>query len=400
MGSNGLPGFDQFRIVIVGSGFFGSVIAQCVANELDIPVLLLDRRTHFGGNSWSEIDPETSIEYHRYGSHLFHTSNARVWEYINRFSKFSNYRHRVFTYHQGRMYTIPINLMTINNFFGKTFTPGEAKLFIEEEISEAGISTPLNLEEKAISLIGRRLYEAFVRGYTQKQWETDPRELPANIISRLPVRFSCNDFYFSDHYEGLPLDGYGKVFERMLSSKNIHVELDCDFFDIRDRLSPEALVIYTGPIDRFYEYRHGMLGWRTLDFELERLPIADFQGAAQVNYADTDVGFTRIHEFKHLHPERPAVPNTLIMREYSRFANQADEPYYPIGRKEDTARYEKYREMSAKEERVIFGGRLGSYRYLDMHQAIAAALKCYSERVAPWLTQSAPLDAGEVMAGR
>ena len=276
---------------------------------------------------------------------------------------------------------------------------------MKKKSAEAGISTPLNLEEKAISLIGRRLYEAFVRGYTQKQWETDPKELPANIISRLPVRFSCNDFYFNDHYEGLPLDGYGKVFERMLSSKNIHVELNCDFFDIRDRLSPEALVIYTGPIDRFYEFRHGMLGWRTLDFELERLPIADFQGAAQVNYADTDVAFTRIHEFKHLHPERPAVPNTLIMREYSRFAHQTDEPYYPIGRKEDTARFEKYRGMAAKEERVIFGGRLGSYRYLDMHQAIAAALKCYSERVAPWLTQGAPLssfnsDAGEVLAAR
>jgi len=385
--------FDQFRVVVAGSGFFGSVIAQCVASELSVPVLLLDRRSHFGGNSWSEVDPETGIEYHRYGSHLFHTSNARVWEYVNRFSKFSNYRHRVFTVYQGRMYTMPINLMTINNFFGKSFTPAEARAFIAEEISQSGISEPANLEEKAVSLIGRRLYEAFIRGYTLKQWETDPKELPANIVSRLPVRFNYNDFYFSDHYEGLPVDGYAKIFERMLNPKNIHVELNCDFFDVRDQLSPDALIIYTGPIDRFYGYRHGALGWRTLDFELERLPVADYQGAAVVNYAETDFRYTRIHEFKHLHPERPAVPKTLIMRENSRFASQGDEPYYPIGREEDSARYRKYREMAERETRVIFGGRLGTYRYLDMHQAIAAALRCYSERVSPWLTKGAPLES-------
>ena len=214
------------------------------------------------------------------------------------------------------------------------------------------------------------------------------------------MRFNYNDFYFSDHYEGLPVDGYAKVFERMLSSKNIHVELNCDFFDVREKISPHALVIYTGPIDRFYEYRHGVLGWRTLDFEIERLPVADYQGAAVVNYPEGAYRYTRIHEFKHLHPERPTVPNTLIMREYSRFAHQGDEPYYPIGRQEDSGRYEKYRDMAAGEERVIFGGRLGTYRYLDMHQAIAAALKCYSERVVPWLTQGAPLDAGDLRAER
>lgn len=390
--------FDQFKIVVVGSGFFGGAIAHSVANELDLPVLLLERRPHIGGNSFSEIDGETGIEFHRYGSHLFHTSNARVWNFVNRFSKFSNYRHRVFTFHQGRMYTMPFNLMTLNNFYGTSFTPSQARDFIKEEVSREQISNPANLEEKAISLIGRRLYDAFIRGYTLKQWETDPRELPANIITRLPVRFNYNDFYFSDAYEGLPLDGYFRIFERMLESPKIHVELNCDFFDVRDELARDALIIYTGPIDRYYGYRHGVLGWRTLDFEIERLAVEDYQGASVVNYPGVDQRFTRIHEFKHLHPERPAVPGTLIMREYSRFARETDEPYYPIGRQDDKVRYEKYREIAAAESSVIFGGRLGTYRYLDMHQAIAAALKCFEQRVAPWLTAGVPLAAVEESA--
>jgi UDP-galactopyranose mutase len=383
--------FDQFRIVVVGSGFFGGVIAHSVANELDMPVLLLERRSHVGGNSFSEIDAETGIEFHRYGSHLFHTSNARVWKFVNRFSGFSNYRHRVLTFYRDRMYTMPVNLMTINNFFGKCFTPSEAAAFIRDEINRDRVAEPANLEEKAISLVGRPLYEAFVRGYTRKQWETDPLQLPANIISRLPVRFNYNDFYFSDTYEGLPLDGYYKIFERMLSSPNIQTELNCDFFEVRKELRPDALIIYTGPIDRFYGYAHGILGWRTLDFEMERLPVPDYQGASVVNYPGDEQRFTRIHEFKHLHPERPAVPNTLIMREYSRFAGEVDEPYYPIGRAEDAVRYEKYRQMAAEQRSVVFGGRLGTYRYLDMHQAIAAAMKCFTERVSPWLTSGVAL---------
>jgi UDP-galactopyranose mutase len=361
-------------------------------------VLLLERRSHTGGNSFSEIDGQTGIEFHRYGSHLFHTSNARVWNFVNRFSKFSNYRHRVFTFHQGRMYTMPVNLMTINNFYGTAFTPSQAREFIKAEISREQISNPLNLEEKAISLIGRRLYDAFIRGYTLKQWETDPLELPANIITRLPLRFNYNDFYFSDAYEGLPLDGYFRIFERMLKSPKIQVELNCDFFDVRNELRQDALIVYTGPVDRYYGYGHGVLGWRTLDFEIERLPVDDYQGASVVNYPGADQRFTRIHEFKHLHPERPAVPGTMIMREYSRFARQTDEPYYPIGRLEDRVCYEKYQAMAEAESSVIFGGRLGTYRYLDMHHAIAAALKCFEQRVSPWLTAGVPLSAVEESA--
>jgi UDP-galactopyranose mutase len=383
--------FDCYRLVVVGSGFFGSVVAHCAATELGIPVVGLDKRHHVGGNSYSEFDAETGIEYHRYGTHIFHTSSTKVWQFINRFTAFNNYKHRVFTVCRGRTYTLPINLMTINNFFGRSFAPEEAKSFIECEIRREGFQNPKNLEEKAISLVGRCLYEAFIRGYTSKQWETDPQELPADIISRLPVRFSYNDFYFSDLYEGIPVNGYYKIFESLLSSPNIRIALNCDYREVRDLLPKNTLVVYTGAIDRFYDYQHGELGWRTLDFELERPKLADYQGAAVVNYPEAQYPYTRIHEFKHLHPERPPVPKTLIMREYSRFAGRTDEPYYPIGTSQDKKRYALYRELADSENRVLFGGRLGSYRYFDMHQAIAAALKCFSERIVPWVTEGLSL---------
>jgi UDP-galactopyranose mutase len=375
----------HYRLVVVGSGFFGATIANRVARELAQPVLVIERRKHIGGNAYSEIDPTTGIEYHRYGSHLFHTSNEQVWEFINRFSRFNNYRHRVFTRHGGKTYTMPINLMTINQFFGVDATPAEARELVERQAASEDIDTPQNLEEKAISLIGRPLYEAFVKGYTTKQWETDPTLLPADIITRLPVRFSFNDFYFSDLYEGLPIDGYTKIFERMLDHPNIRLMMGCDFFELRGEIGPAAPIVYTGPIDRYFDYKFGALGWRTLDFEMERLEIEDFQGASVVNYPDLDVRFTRIHEFRHLHPERRYGKRTLIMREYSRFAGRGEEPYYPIGTREDKRRYGQYRALAEAEKNVIFGGRLGTYRYLDMHQAIGAALSCYETKVAPLL---------------
>lgn len=378
--------FEGFRLVVVGAGFFGGVIAHCAAEELDEPVLLIDKRAHIGGNSFSEVDSATGIEYHPYGSHLFHTSNARVWQFVNRFSAFNNYRHRVISMHRGRAYTMPINLMTINNFFTTTLTPEAARAFLDELIDKDRVAEPKNLEEKAISLVGRDLYEAFIRGYTAKQWETDPRQLPPEIITRLPVRFSYNDFYFSDTFEGVPVDGYRRIFERMLSSPRIRMELNCDFFEVRHQVPRDALIIFTGPIDRFYDYRFGALGWRTLDFEIERPDVADYQGWSVVNYPDPEYRYTRIHEFKHLHPERAYnLPRSLIMREYSRFAQTGDEPYYPIGTPQDQALYERYKALAEQEPRVTFGGRLGTYRYWDMHQAIAAALKTFSARVEPWL---------------
>jgi UDP-galactopyranose mutase len=370
----------------VGSGFFGATVAHQVASDLNLPVLVLERRDHIGGNAYSEIDSATGIEIHRYGSHLFHTSNREVWDFLRRFTDFNNYRHRVFTRHASRVYTMPINLMTINNFFGLDLTPAQARELVKNQAAAEGILRPRNLEEKAISLIGRPLYEAFVRHYTAKQWEVDPTQLPADIVTRLPVRFSFNDFYFQDSYEGLPLIGYTELFHKMLTHERIEVVTQCDYFEARGELRQDVPIVYTGPIDRYFGYRFGELGWRTLDFEIERPDIDDYQGAAVVNYPDPDVRFTRIHEFKHLHPERRHERNTVIMREYSRFARRNDEPYYPIGRDKDKRRYDRYRELAALEINVIFGGRLGTYRYLDMHQAVAAALRAYDTRVAPLLT--------------
>jgi UDP-galactopyranose mutase len=376
---------DNYRYVIAGSGFFGAVMAERIASELGEPVLVVERRAHIGGNSFSEQDRTTGIEYHRYGTHLFHTSSDEVWTWINRFSRFSNYRHRVLTRHRERMFTMPINLMTLNNFFGVDLQPSEAAAFIAKKAAAENLVNPQNLEEKAISLIGRELYEAFIRGYTAKQWETDPKLLPADIIKRLPVRFNYNDFYFDDVYEGLPLDGYHAIFERIFADPRIDVVLDCDFFDIRGAIRPDALVIYTGPVDRYFDYRFGALGWRTLDFEIERLAMADYQGTAVVNYPDQSVRFTRIHEFRHLHPERRYGSDwTLIMREFSRFAQKADEPYYPINTPEDRTLYDRYAALAKTERNTIFGGRLGTYRYLDMHQAIGAALKAFRNQVVPF----------------
>ena len=379
-----MTGLAEFRFVVVGSGFFGAAIAERVATVLQQPVLVLERRDHLGGNSFSETDAATGIEYHRYGTHLFHTSSEEVWQWIGRFTRFNNYRHRVFTRHAGRTYTMPINLMTLNQFFGLDLQPGDAEALIRSKAAADAPATPRNLEEKAISLIGRELYEAFVAGYTAKQWETDPTLLPADIITRLPVRFNFNDFYFNDIYEGLPLDGYAAVFERIFRHDKIDARTGIDFFDVRSQLHPEATVIYTGPIDRFYQYRFGPLGWRTLDFELERPGVDDYQGTAVINYPDRDVRYTRVHEFKHLHPERRATRgSTLIMREYSRTAGAHDEPYYPINTPADKQRYDQYAALAAAETQVIFGGRLGTYRYLDMHQAIGAALRCFERHIAP-----------------
>ncbi len=230
-------GLSDFRYVVAGSGFFGAVLAERIATVLNEPVVILERRDHLGGNSFSEKDRQTGIEYHRYGSHLFHTSNEEVWAYVNRFSKFTNYRHRVFTRYHDRTFTMPINLMTLNSFFNVDLKPQEAGAFIAAKAAAEPYPNPANFEEKAISLIGRELYEAFIQGYTAKQWETDPKLLPAEVITRLPVRFNFNDFYFNDIYEGLPVDGYYKIFERMFDHENIKTVTKCDFFEVRQQNS-------------------------------------------------------------------------------------------------------------------------------------------------------------------
>ena len=315
-------------------------MAERAATELGKRVLVIERRSHLGGNAYSEPDPETGIEVHRYGAHLFHTSNTRVWEYVNRFTDFTGYQHRVFTIYQGRVYPMPVNLATICEYAGRAMSPDEARAWVAEHAAEIDVDDAENFEEKGVALVGRPLYEAFFAGYTAKQWQTDPKELPASIVSRLPVRYTFDNRYFSDTYEGLPVDGYTAWLERMADHPLIEVRLDTDWFDMRDSLPADVPTVYTGPLDRYFDFSEGELGWRTLDFEPEVLTTTgDFQGTPVMNYADRDVAYTRIHEFRHFHPERKHYPTdkTIIMKEYSRFAESGDEPYYPINTAEDRA---------------------------------------------------------------
>jgi UDP-galactopyranose mutase len=393
---------QPWDLLVVGAGFFGLTIAERVATQLDKRVLVLDRRPHIGGNAYSEPEPQTGIEVHRYGAHLFHTSNTRVWEYVNQFTDFTGYQHRVFAMHDGQAYQFPMGLGLVSQFFGRYFTPDEARALIREQASEIETADAQNLEEKAISLIGRPLYEAFVKHYTAKQWQTDPKELPAANITRLPVRYTFDNRYFNDTYEGLPVEGYTAWLHNMAADPRIEVRLDTDWFDVGEQLraeNPSAPVVYTGPLDRYFDYSDGRLGWRTLDFEQEVLDTGDFQGTPVMNYNDADVPYTRIHEFRHFHPERdyPA-DKTVIMREYSRFATDDDEPYYPINADSDRAVLAAYRARAKAETAsagVLFGGRLGTYQYLDMHMAIASALSMYDNVLAPHLRDGASLSDPE-----
>lgn len=391
-------------LVVVGSGLFGLTVAERAARELGVKVTMIDRRHHLGGNAYSENEERTGIEVHRYGAHLFHTSNERVWEYVNRFTQFTNYVHRVYTRHQGEVYPMPINLGTINQFFRAAYSPGEARELIREQAGELAGTDPQNLNDKGIQLIGRPLYEAFIKHYTGKQWQTDPKDLPASIISRLPVRYTYDNRYFNDTHEGLPVDGYTAWLERMADHPNIDVRLDTDFFDDSQEFSKSNVVgqvpvIYTGPVDRYFDYAEGDLSWRTIDLEEEVLDMEDFQGTSVMNYPDADVPYTRIHEFRHFHPERDYTKDaTVIMREFSRFAEKGDEPYYPVNTSQDREKLLAYRDLADGESSVLFGGRLGTYKYLDMHMAIGSALSMVDNKIAPHFTSGAPLTSGGVDA--
>ncbi|MCT1477296.1 UDP-galactopyranose mutase [Microbacterium sp. p3-SID336] len=372
-------------LLVVGSGFFGLTIAERAA-EAGRKVTVIDRRPHIGGNAYSEAEPETGIEVHRYGAHLFHTSNATVWEYVNRFTTFTNYVHRVYTTHKGVVFPMPVNLGTINQFFQAAYTPDQARALVREQAGEFDAKTAANFEEKGIALVGRPLFEAFFRDYTAKQWQTDPQKLSGDIVSRLPVRYTYDNRYFNDTWEGLPTDGYTAWLERMADHPNIGVKLGVDYFDESQPLSKKATVgqlpvVYTGPVDRYFDYTEGALSWRTLDFEQEVLDVKDFQGTSVMNYPDMDVPYTRIHEFKHFHPERKEIfdgDKTVIMREFSRFAERGDEPYYPVNTPTDREGLLAYRELAKGEKDVHFGGRLGTYQYLDMHMAIGSALSLWN----------------------
>lgn len=356
--------------LIIGSGLFGAVFAQ-QAREAGKTVLVLEKRDHIGGNCYSESFEDTNITVHKYGTHIFHTNNEDIWRYINRFTEFNRYQHRVLTTHRDRVYAMPINLGTINQFYGLNLKPDEVEAFLDSKREK--IANPANFEERALSLVGRDLYEAFFKGYTIKQWECDPRELPASVFARLPFRTSYYDSYFNDRYQGIPIGGYTPIFERLL--EGIPVELGVDYLADREQWNRRAkTIVYTGPIDQYFGYTHGRLNWRSVRFETQRLQTEDFQGTSVMNYADLDVPHTRIHEPKHLHLEKAHTPNaTVIIREYSLRDN--DRPYYPVNSATDRATLAKYQAMAAAEANVIFGGRLAEYKYYDMHQVIGSALQ-------------------------
>ena len=373
-------------LIIVGAGFFGLTIAENFAREFNLPTLVIEKRDHIGGNAYSYMDPNSGIEIHKYGSHLFHTSNSDVWQYVNQFSSFNNYIHTVMSLHKGQYFPIPINLQTISQVFGRALTPNQAREVIEQDIQgqHPRESSAESFETKALDTIGPRLYESLIRGYTSKQWQTLASNLPSQVFSRLPVRFNFNNRYFDDTWEGLPVDGYGKLFEKMVSNPKIEVQLETDYFKTDWFKDDSVLTVYTGPIDRFWSYQYGALQWRTLDFALETHEQEYFQGSSVVNYPDLEFDFTRIHEFKHLHPEREhSSGTTVIAKEYSRSAGVDDEPYYPINTPEDRAKLLLYRQLAVDRPNTIFGGRLGSYLYLDMHMAISSALKIFRNQIYP-----------------
>ena len=371
-------------LVVVGAGLFGLTVAQQAVERLGVRVEIIDVRDHIGGNAYSYMDEETGAEIHKYGAHLFHTSNKRVWDYVNRFTSFTNYVHRVYATHDGEVYPLPINLGTINQFFRAHYTPAEAKALVAEQAGELAGKDPQNLNDKGISLIGRPLYEAFIKNYTGKQWQTDPKDLPAGIINRLPVRFNYDNRYFKDTWEGLPADGYTAWMERMIDDPRIHVTLETDFFDGSQPYNKAALaaagvpVVYTGPVDRYFDYSLGELKWRTVDFKEVRYDEGDHFGCPVMNFSDADVPYTRAIEFKNFNPERAASQNpdrTVVWEEYSRFAERGDEPYYPINDARNEALYKQYEQLAAQEGSVVFAGRLGGYKYYDMDKAIAAAFE-------------------------
>lgn len=390
IGRTGLTGLvealEAAELVVVGSGLFGLTVAERAVSTTGARVVVLERRSHIGGNAHSSFDEATGIEVHRYGTHVFHTSSSRVWEYVNRFTSFNDYRHHVFTTHAGRVYPMPINLSTMSTFFGRVLSPAEAHSLLRSQGQAESVPASSNLEDKAISLVGRPLYEAFIREYTIKQWRSDPTELPASIISRLPVRYTFESRYFTDTWEGLPSAGYGAWLDAMADDPRIEVRLGVDFHDVRHLIKDSQLVVYTGPLDRYFDYSEGILNWLTLNLELRTLEVPDFQGTSVMNFADVSAPHTRIHEFRHLHPERDYHPSkTVIMLESSKRATGTDEPFYPVGTEEDRAVVARYRELAKSHRNVVFGGRLGSYRYMDMHVAIASALTTFEETIVGWL---------------
>jgi UDP-galactopyranose mutase len=358
-----------YDYLVVGAGLFGSTFAHEAAKR-GKKVTVIDKRNHIAGNIYTEnID---GINVHKYGAHIFHTNDKKIWTYVNQFAEFNSFVNSPIANYKGQIFNLPFNMNTFNKLWG-VVTPEQAKAKIDEQKLALNIEKPRNLEEQAISLVGTDIYEKLVKGYTEKQWGREATELPPFIIQRLPVRFTYDNNYFNDKYQGIPIGGYTQIVEKMLASNFIDVELETDFFDKKeDYLNKFPKVIYTGMIDQFFDYQFGALEYRSLKFETTIVDQDNYQGNAVVNYTDAEIPFTRIIEHKHFEFGNQA--RTIITKEYPQTWIKGDEPYYPINDPNNNEILKKYRELASQLSNVVFGGRLGMYKYYDMHQVIAAAL--------------------------
>ena len=376
--------YSKFDLVVVGAGFYGATVAERMASK-GKKVLVLERREHVAGNAYSYRDEATGIEIHKYGSHIFHTESDEVWDYITKFTEFNDYVHTVPTRHDGKLYPMPINLDTINLLYGTDMGPEEAEKFVAEEAAKAGITNPKNFEEKGISLVGEKLYTTFIKNYSEKQWSTSAENLSADILSRIPVRYSHDDRYFmTAKHQGIPVNGYGKIVEKMLDNENIEVQLGVDFIAVMDEIPAEMPIVYCGQVDELLDYELGVLPYRSLRFEAEWVNENEPEGAdsklghAVINEADADVAYTRTHFYKYyqIHePEVLAQPKSYTVREYPADFVRGGEAYYPINNKENEMLYAQYVELlNDRYPNIVLGGRLGAYRYWDMDVAIKNAL--------------------------
>lgn len=364
----------KYDFLIVGSGLFGSIFAY-EAKKRGKSCLVIDKRDHIAGNIYTkEVE---GIQVHWYGAHIFHTSNPEIWQYINQFAEFNRYTNSPIARYQDEVYNMPFNMNTFHALWG-VFTPKEAKQKIEEELQDVQIENPKNLEEQAIKLVGKTIYEKLVKGYTEKQWGKKATELPPFIIKRLPVRFTYDNNYFNDRYQGIPIGGYTQIIEKML--EGIPVRLNCDYFAEKEELDALAeKIVFTGPIDQFYHYQFGELEYRSLRFETEILEEENYQGNAVVNYTDYEVPYTRVIEHKHF--EFLQGGKTVITREYPDTWAKEKEPYYPVNDEKNNQLYQTYRNRAKQDQNVIFGGRLGQYQYYDMDKVILEALNCVKENL-------------------
>ena len=376
--------YSEFDLIVVGAGFYGATVAERKAAE-GKKVLVIDRREHIAGNAYSYRDEATGIEIHKYGSHIFHTEDDGVWDYITKFTEFNDYVHTVPTRHDGKLYPMPINLDTINLLYGTDMDADEAEKFVAAEAEKAGISNPKNFEEKGISLVGEKLYTTFIKNYSEKQWSTSATNLSADILSRIPVRYSHDDRYFmTAKHQGIPVNGYSKIVENMLSNENITVVLGVDYIAIMDEIPTDIPVVYCGQVDELLGYELGVLPYRSLRFEAEWVDENNEDGAdsklghAVINEADSDVAYTRTHFYKYyqIHePEVIAQPKSYTVREYPADFKRGGEAYYPINNEENEKLYDKYvKLLNERYPNIMLGGRLGAYRYWDMDKAIRFAL--------------------------